>query len=161
MLLRHACISRSQLANGVYCVSVDMIIAKRYTIEQIEGVGVFRIINLDAPFCPDCGTLCSGYDTRLRSVISSDGQTNVYRLRRLQCLVCDALHIEQPDFIFPRKRYAAEVIDKVLNGRSEDCPADDRTMRRWLHENHPPEVSGVLEEGVVLSTHDDKKEGIL
>jgi len=109
----------------------NMIIAIRYTVERVDGADVFKIHNLNAPLCPVCGSLCSGYDTRARRVIGDDGRAILYRLRRVRCPACDVLHIEQPDFMRPRKRYAAAVIDAVLDGRGECCPADDRTIRRW------------------------------
>jgi len=136
-----------------------MIISTKYIIEQAEGEGIFRIKNLDAPLCPDCGSLCSGYDTRTRPVIGDDGAAVVYKLRRVRCPVCEVLHTEQPDFMRPRKRYAAAVIDDVMTGRGESCPADDRTMRRWRRENHPPDMSGVSDGRVIQSSYSDEKEG--
>jgi len=136
-----------------------MIIATRYKIELVEGTELFKIRNLNAPLCPNCGSLCSGYDNRLRRVIGDDGQVVVYQLRRLRCPVCDALHIELPDFIRTRKRYAGSVIDDVLNGRGDCCPADDRTMRRWKHENRPPETSGFFDADMIKLNYSQKNRG--
>ena len=116
-----------------------MIIASRYNIERIKGTETFRIRNLAAPLCPNCTALCSGYDNRLRRVIGDDGRVAVYRLRRLRCPACNTLHIELPDFMHPRKHYAAAVIDDVLAERGESCHADNTTIWRWRREkNHPP-----------------------
>ena len=52
-----------------------------------------------APLCPDCGILMSGYNSRRRSVIGSDGKSYEFLLRRLQCPSCKTLHIELPDII--------------------------------------------------------------
>jgi len=144
---------------GVWCVrhGRNMIIATRYTVERVEGSDVFKIHNRDAPLCPSCRSLCSGYDTRPRRVIGDDGRAVVYRLRRVRCLICDVLHVELPDFMRPRKRYTGAVIDAVLGGRGECCPADDRTIRRWICENRPPAMSGVSGGCVVQSTYSDKK----
>ena len=76
-----------------------MIIAQRYSIERIEGSEKIKIKNHDAPLCPTCGSFCSGYDTRSRSVVGDDGRVAIYRLRRVRCPVCDVLHLEIPDFI--------------------------------------------------------------
>jgi hypothetical protein len=134
-----------------------MIIASRYRIEKDDCGGVYRVRNLDAPLCPSCGSLCSGYDTRSRQSIDGAGGVRRFALRRLRCPACNALHIELPDFMRPRKRYAAEVIDAVVEGRGECCPADDRTMRRWRRENHPPEMSCFLSGDAVQSIHTDQR----
>lgn len=135
-----------------------MIVIHRYLVERVEGTEMFCVRNLDAPLCPVCGSLCSGYDTRSRSVTSGDGSIAVYRLRRVHCPACDALHLEMPDFMRPRKRYAAAVIDAVLKGRGECCPAEASTMWRWRRENHPPAMQCLEAGGVVKSTQSDIEE---
>ena len=107
-----------------------MIIVYRYSIERTDEAVLLRVRNLDAPLCPDCGSLCSGYDTRLRYVVSDDGKTTTYRLRRVRCPVCKILHLELPDFMRPRKHYAASVINKAVEGDT-NCPADSSTIWRW------------------------------
>jgi hypothetical protein len=134
-----------------------MIVATRYAIEKDSHV--WRVHNLDAPICPVCGALCSGYDTRKRHSIDSAGCIRWFALRRLLCPSCGKLHTEIPVFMRPRKRYAADVIEAVIEGRGADCPADDRTMRRWRRENHPPDMSGFSGGNALQSTHTDKKEG--
>ena len=108
-----------------------MIVIARYVIEKDLASDVMHVRSLDAPLCPLCGTLCSGYDSRLRHVIDDNGESTVYRLRRVLCPVCKSLHRELPDFMRPRKHYAAAVIDDVLNGGGEDCPAENVTIWRW------------------------------
>ena len=139
-------------------ISAVMIIAKKYTVEWIENTETFRIHNLNAPLCPDCGSLCSGYDTRLRRIIGDDGRATIYRLRRMRCLVCNVLHIELPDSMLPRKHYAAAVIADVLSGRDDNCPAEASTMWRWQRENNPPGLQCVSDKNMVQSTYSDKKE---
>ena len=119
---------------------------------------VFKIRNLDAPLCPDCSSLCSGYDTRSRRVIDDDGRKVTYRLRRLRCLACEVLHIEQPDFMRPHKHYTAAMIDKVLDGLDADCPAEASTMWRWKNENHPPGLQCPLDNEMLNSTKPKKRE---
>lgn len=115
-----------------------MIIATQYTIEYDEARGAYRIHNLKAPFCPDCGLLLSGYDTRRRHVIDGTGAARWFLLRRLHCPSCDKLHLELPDFMQAKKHYEAALIEDVLTGRSESCPADDSTIRRWKNKKRPP-----------------------
>ncbi|MCL2703622.1 MAG: DUF6431 domain-containing protein [Defluviitaleaceae bacterium] len=116
-----------------------MIIISRYNLVKDPDSDVLHVRNLDAPLCPLCGSLCSGYDSRPRRVIVNDGNATVYLLRRVRCPVCKSLHREIPDFMRPRKHYAAAVIDDVLNGGGADCPADNATIWRW-RKNHPPSL---------------------
>ncbi len=135
-----------------------MIIIHRYLVERAEGAEVFRVRNLDAPLCPVCGSLCSGYDTRLRRMVGGDGSVAVYRIRRVRCPACAVLHHELPDFLRPRKRYAAAVITDALEGGGESCSAEASTMWRWRRENHPPEMQCLSCGDVVQSTQSDIEE---
>ena len=115
-----------------------MIIVTRYVVEPAEPPGTYRVRALAAPFCPVCGSLCSGYDSRPRRAVGDDGIVTIYRLRRVRCPSCGALHVELPDFMRPGKHYAAAVIDGVLSGHGECCPAEGSTMWRWRRDNRPP-----------------------
>jgi hypothetical protein len=108
-----------------------MIIATRYTLERGPDGKSYAIKNEEAPLCPDCGQLLSGYDRRRRHVIDSYSRVFWFQLRRLKCKPCNKLHTELPDFMVPNKHYEARIIDDVLSGRSYFCPADDSTIRRW------------------------------
>ena len=78
---------------------LGMIIAKRYTVLHCDDGRHFKIKNKDAPLCPSCGVLLSGYDTRLRHCIGVDGEIRWFKLRRLRCPSCRKLHLELPDFM--------------------------------------------------------------
>jgi ribosomal protein S27AE len=93
----------------------------RYSTEREEDSGIVRIRGLDAPLCPKCGVLMSGYDTRLRRAVSGNGAAHSYRLRRLRCPSCGSIHLELPDFLRAGKHYEAAVIDEVLSGNSDSC----------------------------------------
>jgi len=94
------------------------------------------------PYCPDCGQLLSGYDTRARKAIDCAGVAHWYSLRRLKCLDCNKLHLELPDFMMAHKHYNAQTIKDIIENNSESCPADNSTIWRWRQEsreeNHPP-----------------------
>ena len=113
-----------------------MIITQRYTVVQCEDGEHFKIKNLLPPLCPRCGVLMSGYDTRLRHCIGSDGVPRWFRLRRLRCPSCGQLHLEMPDLMEPKKHYEAQVISDTVAGEDSICPAEDSTIRRW--KKHPP-----------------------
>lgn len=82
--------------------------------------------------CPICSEKLSGYDRRLRKVISDDGSETLYKIRRLKCKGCGKLHNELPDFVHPYKHYESEVIEAQLDGTRTDCPAENSTVHRWL-----------------------------
>lgn len=91
--------------------------------------------------CPLCGGHLISRDSRRRRLIRDDGNSITLQIRRLLCKKCNTLHSELPDIVQPFKHYASSVIQKVLDGRTDDCPAEDTTIRHWIHE-----FCGVLEE---------------
>lgn len=107
-----------------------MIITKNYDVMEAKD-GILAIKSHDAPYCPSCKILMSGYDTRLRHCIGGDGVSRWYALRRLRCPSCKRIHLEIPDFMKPKKHYNAKTICDAISGTREDCPAEDSTIRRW------------------------------
>ena len=66
-----------------------------------------------------------------------NGEKWVCSIRRLKCERCQRLHNELPDVMTPRKHYATEIIENVVDEVStpddlstEDYPCE-RTMQRW------------------------------
>jgi hypothetical protein len=87
--------------------------------------------------CPRCGGRLKHYDKTSRLVRTKGGQAKWIKIRRLRCIVCNALHRELPKFILPYKHYEASIIEGVLNGlitsetiECEDYPCEV-TMLRW------------------------------
>lgn len=119
--------------------------------------GAYRVRRREAPLCPFCRVLCSGYDTRSRQVVGGDGKVTVFRLRRVRCPQCKALHLELPGFMRPHKHYSAAVISDALEGSGADCPAEKSTIWRWRQENHPPALQCPPAGAVVQSTYSDTK----
>lgn len=107
-----------------------VVLVTEYRLEYDARAREYKIRSTRSPLCPGCGCLLSGYDTRARKIIDSDGETYTFRLRRLRCPRCRALHLEIPDLIRPHKHYSAETIRQALQDGSS-CPADDSTIRRW------------------------------
>ena len=60
-------------------------------------------------------------------MLLKDGQCIVLSIRRLRCKDCGKIHAELPDLVQPFKHYASRVIQKVLDGHSEGCSAEDST----------------------------------
>ena len=48
------------------------------------------------------------------------------------CQSCSKIHSELPNFIQPFKHYGSEVIEPVLDEVSDQCPAENSTIKRWL-----------------------------
>lgn len=134
-----------------------MIIIIHYTLEPGKDGGACTIHSMDTPYCPECGVMLSGYDTRLRHIIDGVGAVYWFRLRRLRCSGCGKLHLELPDFMQPYKHYEAQHIREVLSSKVDFCPADDSTIRRWKKGNHPPGLPVQNDEDVLLSSHTDMK----
>ena len=95
---------------------------------------MFFVRSSESSFCPACGGALRSRDRRRRKVLLKDGQCIVLSIRRLRCKDCGKIHAELPDLVQPFKHYASRVIQKVLDGHSEGCSAEDSTIRRWLRE---------------------------
>jgi len=134
-----------------------MIIARKYTLETDDIKGIVKVNNQAAPYCPDCGLLLYGYDSRSRRVIDGSGLARWYALRRLRCLDCDRLHIELPDFIISQKHYDAQTIREAVKNISDSCPADNSTIWRWRQENRPPTLQCHLSLKVIDSVQSINK----
>lgn len=89
------------------------------------------IISSEKIPCPICGGKLSGRDSRVRQLIGADGNVMRLRIRRLRCKGCGRIHSELPDIVQPFKHYASAVIQEVLDGNTDGCPAEDSTIRRW------------------------------
>jgi len=109
-----------------------MVIVARYNI-ILNEIRKFLIESKETHNCPVCDEPLSGYDTRQRHGKESDGSKKIYLIRRLRCSGCNRIHTELPDFLVPRKHYVAEVIESQIDGASDDCPADNSTIQRWLN----------------------------
>lgn len=111
----------------------SMIIISQYKLKR-NSESEFFVKSSETSFCPVCGGALCSRDRRRRKVILKDGRCIVLFIRRLRCKNCGKIHAELPNLVQPFKHYASSVIQKVLNGHSEDCCAEDSTIRRWLHE---------------------------
>jgi len=95
------------------------------------------MVAVDVVVCPECGGDLIFYDTVPRIVRTKNRQARWDSLRRLQCVVCNCVHRELPDYICPHKHYETEVILGVLEGHItsdtlgfENYPCE-ATMIRW------------------------------
>lgn len=87
--------------------------------------------------CPDCGGCLKHYDQVNRNVRTKGRVLTRIRLNRSKCTKCNKIHREIPSYIYPLKRYEAEIIMGVLEGfitpdtyGYEDYPCE-MTMVRW------------------------------
>lgn len=130
-----ACI-RCRVAAPSTSSEPPMIIIKKYTVQKLDAKDTYKVLSNEAPVCPSCGILMSGYDSRKRHCIDRSGEKSWYLLRRLRCPGCRRLHLELPDFMIPVKHYEAHLIHDTIAGTEDACPAEDSTIRRW--KKHPP-----------------------
>ena len=57
-----------------------MVIVTRYTIGREADTKTYYIRSREAPLCPVCGTLLSGYDRRARHVIGASSKVYWFSL---------------------------------------------------------------------------------
>lgn len=103
-----------------------MIITNKYTLKYDPQRGAYRVHSTEPPYCPLCGFLMSGYDTRRRKAIDGTGAVYWLLLRRLRCPRCNSYHIELPACMLPYKHYEAAV---VKDREHIDCPAEGSTIK--------------------------------
>jgi hypothetical protein len=110
-----------------------MIIVSSFSIHHNSELGSHSIKPARDSVCPQCSGVLKYRDSRERGVKNLFGEARRFLLRRLSCTVCGRFHTEIPDIILPYKRYDAETIQSVLDGKesASACAADDSTMRRW------------------------------
>lgn len=108
-----------------------MVTINDFTIKYDHDEGGYKVTTYETLYCPLCGGRLSGYDTRRRHIVDAAGDTYWLLLPRLRCTNCKSLHVAAPPFIRPKKHYAAAVIADVQAGHTDQCPADNSTIRRW------------------------------
>ncbi len=98
---------------------------------------VFLCESRENPVCPHCGTLLRYRDRRNRIMKWYNGEKWTCSVRRLRCSRCNRLHVELPDILTPKKHYATELIENVVdevstpNDLTTECYPCERTMQRW------------------------------
>ena len=112
-----------------------MIILENYKILSKDAF--YYVVTGERVQCPDCGGPVKVRDSKRRKLIMDDESVHIFKLRRLKCQVCGALHLEMPDCMLPNKHYCAQVIKGIVEGNRNDCPADDATIYRWKKEGTP------------------------
>jgi hypothetical protein len=113
-------------------------------------IHIFLVRSKEISICPFCGSTLSVKDSRKRCCIDSAGHHHILRIRRLQCKNCHKIHSELPDIILPYKRYISSVIEAVLDGRMDKCPAEISTISRW---SDWFSRSAIQIEGILRSLH--------
>ena len=108
-----------------------MLVISRFEVIFNRETNILCIESKQISVCPFCAGDLVVRDSKKRGVINSEGEKQVFSLRRLKCKDCNTLHIELPGFIQPFKHYASDVIESVLDERTDDCPAEESTMKRW------------------------------
>ena len=90
--------------------------------------------------CLKCSGELKYYDKVKRIVLTKKRDSRHVVVRRFQCSGCKSTSRELPNYIFPYKRYEAEIIRGVLEGfitsdtlGFEDYPCE-KTMVRWRFE---------------------------
>jgi hypothetical protein len=86
---------------------------------------------MESSHCPLCQTVLQIRGRRERQVRKSEEEKEILIIRRLYCAKCDRLHHELPDCIVPYKRYGADVIERVINGKE----AEQQTKRNTCGAN--------------------------
>ena len=107
-----------------------MLQIRNYRLEVKIGTVTFFVINLESSNCPLCQMLLFVRGTRKRVFYKSEEEKITLIIRRLYCENCKRIHHELPDCIVPYKRYGAEVIENIVNGKGAEAPCPEGTVKR-------------------------------
>lgn len=122
-----------------YAGEQTVITLSRYAVSYDSRRGLYLIRSLEElPACPSCGRKLRAFGYRVRHVIADDGRPREYEIQRLRCDACRSVQLWLPDFIRARKYYDDRTIRAAVAG-SDDCPAEDSTIRRWKKAAADPE----------------------
>lgn len=87
--------------------------------------------------CESCGGDLKYYDKVSRIVRTKNRKVSIITVKRFRCPVCNCIHRNLPNYIFPYKQYDARIITGVIEGNItsnmidyEDYPCE-ATMTRW------------------------------
>lgn len=87
--------------------------------------------------CESCGSDLKYYDKVSRMVRTKNRKASIITIKRFKCPVCNCIHRNLPNNIFPYKQYNARIITGVIEGKItsdmidyEDYPCE-MTMTRW------------------------------
>ena len=100
-------------------------------------IPAFLCESKENPICPHCKSVLRYRDRRNRIMKWYNGEKKTVSVRRLRCDRCKRLHTELPDILTPRKHYATEIIENVVDDVSTpddettECFPCERTMQRW------------------------------
>lgn len=136
-----------------------MIVLSQYSVSYDSRRELYLIRALvDLPFCPSCSRQMRAFGYRRRRVIADDGVARFYELQRLRCDACRSVQLWIPSFIQPGKYYDVRTIRAAISGSSEECPAEDSTIRRWKQQEQLQPVLRVLSEPSVVKSKRTAKE---
>jgi len=68
--------------------------------------------------------------SRKRKIKTGNETVRVLIIRRLRCKQCKKIHHELPDMVIPYKRYSAETIEQIIDGREVGINCEESTIRR-------------------------------
>jgi len=88
--------------------------------------------------------------SRKRKIKTGNETVRVLIIRRLRCKQCKKIHHELPDMVIPYKRYSAETIEQIIDGREVGIICEESTIRRirtwWkLRREYDPKDKDMVE----------------
>ena len=67
--------------------------------------------------CESCGSYLKYYDKVSRMVRTKNRKASIITVKRFKCPVCNCIHRNLPNNIFPYKQYDARIITGVIEGK--------------------------------------------
>lgn len=94
--------------------------------------------------CESCGSDLKYYDKVSRMVRTKNRKVSIITVKRFKCPVCNCIHRNLPNNIFPYKQYDARIITGVIEGsainnvekaqiESKTSPEDEERFHKLLN----------------------------
>lgn len=102
----------------------------KYRQEQKDGKIYIR--SEEVSTCPICHSTLNVIGSRERKSIGTDGEQQVFIIRRLRCTDegCRSIHHELPDIFVPYKRHCTETIEQAISGGERASTLEQSTVRK-------------------------------
>lgn len=98
--------------------------------------------------CESCGSYLKYYDKVSRMVRTKNRKASIITVKRFKCPVCNCIHRNLPNNIFPYKQYDARIITGVIEGKITSDMID--------YEDYPCEMTMTKDKNLVLIEADNE-----
>lgn len=99
--------------------------------------------------CESCGSDLKYYDKVSRMVRTKNRKASIITVKRFKCPVCNCIHRNLPNNIFPYKQYDARIITGVIEGKITSDMIDYEDYPCEMTMTMKPKINQLINKSVV------------